>query len=63
MPDTNQKKRITKDIILIIVVMAGVASFFYNPQGVNMEFLRTIMGAIVGYYIGLKEFPVFGIRK
>lgn len=56
-------KKITRDVVLILVVIAGLVSFFYNPQGIEMEFLRTLLGGVVGYYIGIKELPLSLIRK
>jgi hypothetical protein len=55
---TVVKKEITQDIILIAVVIAGIASFFYNPIGGDMSLLRTLMGGIVGYYVGVAQFPI-----
>ena len=52
------KKNITKDIILILVTLAGIISFFYNPEGIDMEFLRILLGGVVGYYIGIKKLPL-----
>ena len=43
--------KLTQDIILVAVVIAGLTSFFYNPLGENMEYIRDIMAAIVGFLI------------
>jgi len=48
----------TKDIILVLIVLAGVISFFYNPIGTDMKYLQILMGGIVGFYIGVKEIPL-----
>lgn len=48
----------TKDIILVLIVLAGVVSFFYNPLGGDMKYLQILMGGIVGYYGGIKEIPL-----
>ena len=53
-----EAKKFTQDIVLIIAVIAGVVSFFYNPTGIDMTFLRTLIGGIVGYYLGMEEIPV-----
>lgn len=48
----------TKDIILVLVVVAGLISFFYNPTNVDMKYLQIIMGGIIGFYTGIKEIPL-----
>ena len=53
-------KEITSGIISIIIVIVGLASFFYNPTDVDMRYLQVLMGAIVGFYLGIKQIPVFG---
>jgi len=55
--------KLTGDIILILVVIGGIISFFYNPGNTDMEFIRILMGSVVGYYIGLKEIPVLRVIK
>ena len=52
-----------KDIILIIVALAGIVSFFYNPLTADMKFLQIILGGIIGYYTGIKEIPLSYIFK
>jgi len=58
-------KEITRDIVLVLIVIAGLVSFFYVPAGAaeNMKFLQTLMGAIVGWYTGIKAMPVVGAMK
>jgi hypothetical protein len=51
-------KALTIDIILTLVVIAGLVSFFYNPLGQDMKYLQILMGSIIGFFIGLKEIPV-----
>ncbi len=59
----------TQDIILVLVVSAGIVSFFYNPMGGDaIKYLQTLAGGIVGFYLGIKELPVaratrFGRKK
>lgn len=54
----------TKDIILVLIVLAGVLSFFYNPQdSENIKYLQIIMGGIVGYYTGVKAIPLASVFK
>jgi hypothetical protein len=50
--------RMTKDIILVLIVAAGIVSFFYNPLTADMKYLQILMGGIVGFYIGIKEMPL-----
>ena len=47
----------TKDIILVLIALAGLVSFFYNPLGTDMKFLQVILGGIVGFYTGIKTVP------
>ena len=58
-------KEITRDIILVLIVIAGLVSFFYVPEGTEsgMKFLQTIMGSIVGWYTGIKTVPVMSAMK
>ena len=53
----------TKDIILVLIVLAGVVSFFYNPINADMKYLQILMGGIVGFYIGIKEVPLSSVFK
>ena len=55
----------TKDIILVLIALAGIVSFFYNPLGTDMKFLQVILGGIVGFYTGIKEVPLkaFFVKK
>ena len=48
----------TKDIILVLIVLAGIVSFFYNPLTADMKYLQILMGGIVGFFIGIKEIPL-----
>jgi len=48
----------TKDIILVLIALAGVVSFFYNPLAGDMKYLQIILGGIIGYYTGIKEIPL-----
>lgn len=58
-------KEITRDIILVLIVIAGLVSFFYTPEGAgeNLKFLQTLMGGIVGWYTGIKTIPIMGAIK
>lgn len=62
-------KQLTQDIILVLVVIAGIVSFFYNPIGGEaIKYLQTLAGGIVGFYLGMKELPIaratkFGRKK
>lgn len=58
-------KEITRDIVLVLIVIAGLVSFFYVPEGAgeNMKFLQTLMGGIVGWFTGIKTVPVLGAIK
>lgn len=62
-------KTLTQDIILVLVILAGLVSFFYNPIGGEaIKYLQTLAGGIVGFYLGIKELPVaratkFGRKK
>jgi len=52
-------KALTQDIILVLVVAAGIVSFFYNPMGGDaIKYLQTLAGGIVGFYLGIKELPI-----
>jgi len=53
----------TKDIILVLIALAGIVSFFYNPLGGDMKFLQIILGGIVGYYTGIKVIPLASLFK
>ena len=59
------EKKLIQDIILILVVLAGIVSFFYNPIGGEaIVYLQTLAGGIVGYYLGLHDLPIArAIRK
>jgi len=48
----------TKDIILTLIALAGIISFFYNPLGGDMKYLQIILGGIIGYYTGIKDIPL-----
>jgi hypothetical protein len=48
----------TKDIILVLIVLAGIVSFFYNPLAGDMKYLQILMGGVVGFYIGTRELPL-----
>ena len=43
--------KLTQDIILVLIVLAGIISFFFNPLGENMEYIRLTMGVVVGFLI------------
>ena len=53
---------LTQDIILVLIVIAGILSFFFNPLGENMEYIRLTMGVVVGFLlknpIEEKELPI-----
>jgi sugar phosphate permease len=53
--------KLTQDIILVLVILAGIVSFFWNPLGENMEYLRLTMAAIIGFFVkepvSLRELP------
>lgn len=55
----SYNKKIARDVILVLITLGGIISFFYKPETQGIEYLRTLMGAIVGYYIGMEEIPVF----
>jgi len=54
--------KLTADIILLLVVIAGIVSFFWNPLGENMEYLRITLAAIIGFLLKTpitdKELPI-----
>jgi len=61
-------KEITRDVILVLIVIAGLVSFFWTPEtaGENIKFLQTLMGGIIGWYTGIKTLPIvtaFGRKK
>jgi len=56
-------KEITRDIVLVIIMVAGIASFFYNPLGGDMKYLQILMGGIIGFYTGIQAWPVAGAMK
>jgi len=58
-------KEITRDVILVLIVVAGLVSFFWTPEGgaENIKFLQTLMGGIIGWYTGIKTVPVLGAIK
>jgi len=52
-------KQLTGDIILVLVIVAGLISFFYNPLGGDVvKYLQTLAGGIVGWYLGIKQIPL-----
>jgi len=56
----------TKDIILVLIALAGIVSFFYNPLGGDsIKYLQIVLGGIVGFYTGIKEVPLkaFFVKK
>ena len=53
----------TKDIILVLISLAGIVSFFYNPLGGDMRYLQIVLGGIVGFYTGIKEIPLSSVFK
>jgi len=57
------KKELARDIVLLLIVTAGIVSFFFNPQGVDMKFLQMAMTAIIGYYTGMKNLPILSAIK
>jgi len=56
-------KEIARDIVLVIIVIAGLLSFFYNPLSADMKYLQILMGAIIGFYTGIQSIPVMGAIK
>jgi len=57
-------KTLIQDIILLIIVLAGIVSFFYNPIGGDaIKYLQILMGGIVGYYTGIKTIPLSSSRR
>lgn len=42
-------KQLTIDIILILIVLAGITSFFYNPLQADMRALQILVGGILGW--------------
>jgi len=57
-------KTLTQDIILVLVIAAGLVSFFYNPIGGEaIKYLQTLAGGIVGFYLGIKELPIMRVAK
>lgn len=58
-------REVTRDIILVLIVIAGLVSFFWVPEGAseNIKFLQTLMGGIIGWYTGIKTLPVMGAIK
>lgn len=59
---TKNMTKLTQDLILVLVVLAGIVSFFWNPLGDTMEWLRIAMATIVGFLIKepieLRELPI-----
>jgi len=53
----------TKDIILIIIVLAGIVSFFYNPLEADMKYLQILMGSIMGFFVGVQDLPIARLRR
>jgi len=52
-------KELTRDIIAIIVVLAAVATLFFqiiNPA--SEQLIQTLAGLVVGYYFGIKALPM-----
>ena len=56
-------KELTRDIILVVIVLAGIVSFFYNPLGGDMKYLQILMGGIIGWYTGIQSLPIAGALK
>jgi len=55
---------IVKDVILVLIVAAGIVSFFYNPiGGETIKYLQILMGGIVGFYTGIKDLPLSKARR
>jgi hypothetical protein len=51
-------KELTRDIILVVIILAGIVSFFYNPLGGDMKYLQILMGGIIGWYTGIQALPL-----
>lgn len=49
---------IIKDIALLLIVVGGIVSFFYNPAAIDAKYLQMLMAGIVGYYTGGQEIPI-----
>ena len=57
-------KCLTKDIILVLVVIAGLVSFFYNPLNTEaIKYLQDLAAMIVGFYLGKGQLPIMGAFK
>jgi len=56
-------KTITRDVVLTLIIIAGLISFFYNPLSIDMRYLQTLAGVIVGFYSGIKTLPVISAMK
>lgn len=50
--------QLSADVILVLVVLAGIASFFINPLGVDMKSLQLLAAGIVGFIIKGGEVPI-----
>ena len=50
--------QLSVDIILVLVVLAGIASFFINPLGIDMKALQLLASGIVGFIIKGGEVPI-----
>jgi hypothetical protein len=56
-------KELTRDIVLMLIVIAGLVSFFYNPMMTDMRPLQILVGGIIGYYTGNGSVPIMGAIK
>lgn len=58
-------KDLTQSVIAVLVVGGAVATLFFPPAGGSeaVAVIRTLAGAVIGFYFGSGSTPMFGGRK
>lgn len=58
-------KDLTQSVIAILVVGGAVATLFFPVSGGDaaIQVMRTLAGAVIGFYFGSGSTPMFGGRR
>jgi len=52
--------KITKDIIALLIIIAGLVSLFIPVDQTGAEIIRALSSLVIGYYFGVKNLPIIG---